>query len=166
MDPSITIRPLAPSDNAAIAHIIRSTLLEFGAARPGTVYYDESTDRLSEVFGTPGSVYYVADQDGAILGGAGIYPTDGLPTGTCELVKMYLLPSARGLGLGGRLMAACIGFARGCGYGQVYLETMPELRQAIGLYEHVGFTRLSGPLGSSGHFGCDIWMLKKLEPAI
>ena len=160
---NITIRPILPSDNAAIAHIVRTTLLEFGAARPGTVYYDESTDRLSEVFSTPGSIYYAADHQGAILGGAGIYPTDGLPSDTCELVKMYLQPDARGMGLGEKLMSECIDFAIGYGYKQIYLETMPELKQAIGLYEKVGFSRLSAPLGSSGHFGCGIWMQKKIQ---
>ena len=163
MDQKITIRTISPADNAAIAHIIRSTLLEFGAARPGTVYYDESTDRLSEIFSAPGSIYYIAEQDGAIMGGAGIYPTEGLGNATCELVKMYLLPAARGIGLGRMLMERCISFAAGAGYEQIYLETMPELSQAIGLYEKVGFKRLSASLGSSGHFGCGIWMLKKIQ---
>jgi putative acetyltransferase len=163
MDQKINIRTISPADNAAIAHIIRATLLEFGAARPGTVYYDESTDRLSEIFYRPGSVYYIAEQDGVIMGGAGIYPTDGLGDATCELVKMYLLPAARGIGLGRMLMERCIDFAREQGYKQIYLETMPELSQAIGLYEKVGFDRLSAPLGSSGHFGCGIWMKMKVQ---
>ena len=163
---NINLRPISSSDNVAIAHIIRSTLSEFGAARPGTVYYDESTDRLSEIFNRAGSIYYIAEQDGIVVGGAGIYPTDGLGDTTCELVKMYLLPSARGIGLGKMLMNKCIDFARESGYIEIYLETMPELSQAIGLYEKVGFERLSAPLGSSGHFGCGICMLKKIQGAL
>jgi len=162
MDKS-NLRPILPSDNAIIARIIRATLVEYGAARAGTVYYDEATDRLSEVFDMPGSAYYIAEQDGTIVGGAGIYPTDGLGDGICELVKMYLLPSARGIGLGKMLMNTCIDFARKSGYKQIYLETMPELKQAIGLYKKIGFQRLSAPLGSSGHFGCGIWMVKKIQ---
>jgi putative acetyltransferase len=127
------------------------------------VYYDESTDRLSEIFSASGSVYYIAEQEGVILGGAGIYPTDGLGTATCELVKMYLLPHVRGMGLGRMLMEMCISFAIAAGYEQIYLETMPELSQAIGLYEKVGFERLSKPLGASGHFGCGIWMKMKVK---
>ena len=162
MDQDIIIRPISPSGNAAIAHIIRTTLLEFGAARPGTVYYDESTDRLSEIFAITGAAYYIAERGGTILGGAGIYPTTGLPDATCELVKMYLLPAARGAGLGRMLMERCIDFALSSHYRQIYLETMPELSQAIKLYEKMGFERLGAPLGSSGHFGCGIWMLKQL----
>ena len=158
----ITIRQIQPEDNPTIASIIRGTLMEFGAARPGTVYYDESTDRLSSVFNVSRGVYYIAEQDGIMLGGAGIYPTEGLGDTTCELVKMYLLPAARGKGIGKALMNKCIEFAKENHYTQIYLETMPELSNAIKLYEKFGFKSLNGPLGQSGHFGCGIWMLKDL----
>lgn len=158
----IHIRPITAADNAAIAKIIRDTLTEFGTARPGTVYYDESTDRLSEVFTADGSCYYIAEQDGFILGGAGIYPTAGLDDDVCELVKMYLIPQVRRQGLGRKLIEHCIDFASHHGYRQIYLETMPELSLAISLYEKMGFSRLDAPLGSTGHFGCDIWMLRRI----
>ena len=48
------------------------------------------------------------------------------------------------------------------GYKEIYLETMPELSNAIGLYEELGYKRLNAPLGDSGHFACDIWMLNQL----
>lgn len=159
----ILIRPLLPGDNAAIANIIRSTLAEFGANHPGTVYYDETTDHLYELFtAAPRSRYLIAEKNGEIVGGAGIYPTDALPEGTCELVKMYLLPQARGMGLGRHLINQCLETAAELGYTQVYLESMPELKKAVSVYEKFGFTPLSAPMGNSGHTGCGIWMLKKL----
>lgn len=156
------IKPIAQEDNAALAKIIRTTLEEFGANHPGTVYYDISTDALYELFQTPGALYNVAWQNGKIVGGGGIYPTNGLPEGTCELVKMYLCKSARNIGLGSKLIALCIDQARAMGYQQIYLETMPELKQALKRYENFGFTYLSAPMGNSGHFGCDLWMIKQL----
>ena len=42
----IAVRTIEKRDNPDLAVIIRSTLEEFGAARPGTVYYDPSTDQL------------------------------------------------------------------------------------------------------------------------
>lgn len=149
-------------DNKAIAKIIRSSLEEFGANRPGTVYYDESTDHLSDVFQQEGSCYLVAEADGEIVGGAGIYLTKGLPEGVCELVKMYLAPAARGFGLGRKLLQQCLDAAKANGYSKVYLETMPELVKAVPVYEKFGFKYLQGPMGNSGHFGCAIWMLKEL----
>ncbi len=158
----VQIRTIEPADNAALAIIIRNTLAEFGANHPGTVYYDSSTDALYTLFQEPGSIYYVATVNGQIMGGAGIFPSDGLPEGTGELVKMYLLPEARGLGLGKLLIDKALAFARAAGYRQVYLETMPELRKAVTVYEKFGFQYLNAPLGNTGHFGCDIWMLKEL----
>lgn len=156
------IRPIAPSDNESLARIIRSTLEEFGAARPGTVYFDSSTDRLYELFRTPRSGYFVAEREGTVLGGGGIFPTEGLPEGTCELVKMYLRPDARGLGLGGRLIQNALDFAREQGFTQVYLESMPELQNALQAYARFGFRYLDAPMGNSGHHGCGLWMAREL----
>ncbi len=158
----INIRTIEPSDNKMLAVIVRNSLAEFGANKPGTVYYDDTTDHLYELFQQSGSNYFVAETQGEILGGAGIYPSQGLPSGICELVKMYLQPQARGLGLGRSLINKCIEFATGFGYQQVYIETMPELRKAVSVYEKYGFEYLKGPLGNTGHFGCDVWMLKTL----
>jgi putative acetyltransferase len=158
----MTIRKIQPSDNPHLALIIRNALAEFGANKPGTVFYDGTTDHLSELFQQRGSIYYVAEHNGEVLGGAGIYPSEGLPEGTCELVKMYLKPATRGLGLGRKLIEQCLEFAKGSGYVQVYIETMPELRKALSVYEKFGFEYLNGPLGNTGHFGCDVWMLKTI----
>lgn len=157
------IRSIAPSDNAELAVIIRSTLAEFGANRPGTVYYDPTTDALYELFRKPRSAYYVALIEGKLAGGAGIYPSDGLPDDTCELVKMYLLPQARGKGLGKQLIERSLEFARQAGYKKVYLESMPELKKALTVYEKFDFKYLDGPMGNTGHFGCGMWMLKTFE---
>ena len=91
MNPTIQIRPIEQKDNIDIAKVIRGALEEFGANKPGTVYFDPTTDALFELFNnTSGSYYYIATIDNNVVGGAGIFPTDNLPEGTCELVKLYL----------------------------------------------------------------------------
>ena len=158
----IQIRNIEPSDNVAIAAVIRNALAEFGANKPGTVFFDPTTDHLFELFKAPGSVYIVAEKNGIILGGCGIFPTEALPEKTCELVKLYLDKTARGTGLGKALLLKAMDWAKNNGYDQVYLESMPELSKAVSIYEKVGFEKLNHALGHSGHCGCDIWMLKKL----
>ncbi|HSC52107.1 MAG TPA: GNAT family N-acetyltransferase [Phnomibacter sp.] len=160
--PVITIRNIEPADNAAIAAIIRKSLEEFGANHPGTVYFDVDTDRLYELFQTPGSWYFICELDGKIIGGAGVFPTKGLPEGVCELVKMYLHKDARGKGLGKKMLHTCFAKAKALGYQKMYLETMPELTIAVPMYEQNGFEYLTAPMGESGHFGCAIQMLKTL----
>lgn len=157
-----TIRPIRLSDNQELAVIIRQTLTEFGANVPGTVFFDPTTDALYELFRTPRSAYFVAEKAGKILGGGGIFPTEGLPCDTCELVKMYLLPEARGIGLGHTLIEKCLETAREFGYRQIYLETLDQLHLALKIYARFGFEYLTAPLGDSRHFGCGLWMLKQL----
>ena len=115
-----------------------------------------------ETFQKERSIYNVAELNGVIAGGGGIYPTDDLPPGVCELVKMWLLPEARGLGLGRSLIEKCLEQAKDLGYKKIYLESMPELKQALKVYERSGFEYLEGPMGNSGHTGCERWMIKSL----
>lgn len=159
----IRIRTIAEKDNNAIASIIRSCLAEFGANKKGTVYYDPTTDNLFELFKLPHSIYYIAESNETVIGGGGIYPSAGLPADTCELVKMYLKPEARGIGLGKSLISKCIEFAKDEGYKNIYIETMPELKQALKVYEKFGFKYIKAPIGNTGHFGCDLFMIKELN---
>jgi putative acetyltransferase len=158
----IIYRNIGADDNKELADLIRCVFREFKIDRPGTVYFDPTTDNLYELFKTPGSVYWVAEAKGAIAGGCGIYPTPGLPEGCAELVKLYLLPQWRGKGIGRELMEKCFESARQSGYSQLYLESLPELSKAVSMYLNSGFRHIPHALGNSGHFGCDIWMIKEL----
>lgn len=159
---SLTIRPIQPSDNALLATLIRKVFREFKIDKPGTVYTDPTTDALYELFQQPGSAYFVAEENGVIIGGCGVYPTEGLPAGCAELVKFYLAAEARGKGIGNRLMQQSIAAARELGYTQLYLESFPELAKAVSMYEKAGFRPIAHALGNSGHYACNIWMLKDL----
>lgn len=158
----IKIREIAIDDNPFIASIIRSCLTEFGANKPGTVFFDNTTDHLFELFQTKGSVYFIATQSNEIVGGGGIFPSPGLPAGTCELVKMYLLPASRGTGIGAKLINTCMDAAKNLRFNSMYIETLPELSRAINVYEKFGFNYLDMPLGNTGHFGCSVWMRKAI----
>lgn len=157
------IREIIQEDNVELARVIRGILEEHGVARPGTVYTDPTTDRLFELFQEEGSVYFVALDEGEIIGGCGIFPTVGLPDRMSELVKLYLLDSFRGKGIGKELMLRCIEFAKNYGYDSLYLETMDELSNAIQLYNNLGFKTIDKPLGETGHFACEIRMVKELS---
>ena len=158
----IVYRHIQPEDNTAVAKMIRGVLEEFGVNQPGTVYTDPTTDRLYELFSEAKSPYWVAFDGERLIGACGLYPTPGLPEGCVELVKFYVDSTYRGLGIGKKLMEISLEEAKKRGYTSVYLESMPELNKAVGMYEKAGFEHIPERLGESGHFACQILMLKKL----
>jgi putative acetyltransferase len=158
----ITYRNIEVKDNKILADLIRTVFREFKIDRPGTVYFDPTTDNLFELFKKRGSVYWIAEEHGVMAGGCGVYPTPDLPEGYAELVKLYLLPQWRGKGIGQKLLENCIESARQMGYRHLYLESLPELEKAVSMYIKSGFTHISHALGNSGHFGCNIWMVRDL----
>lgn len=156
------IRKIKPEDNAACAAMIRGVFEELGAATPGTVYEDPTTDSLFELFNREDAELYVIEEDGRIEGCCGVYPTNNLPNGIAELVKYYISNAYRGKGYGRKLMELCEQTAKDLGYKQLYIESNEDFRDAVRIYEKIGYKWLDQPLGNSGHDGCPIWMLKNL----
>ncbi len=158
----MTIRPIEKKDNEALAYIIRASLEEFDVPKEGTVYTDPTTDELFDLFRHAGSFYFVVEDEGTILGGCGIFPTEGLPSGYAELVKLYVSKECRGKGIAKRLLEKCFTESFKLGYTHLYLESFPQLDKAVNLYNKIGFTSLEKALGNSGHFACTVWMVKEL----
>jgi putative acetyltransferase len=75
---------------------------------------------------------------------------------------MYFLPIARGKGLGTALISKCLEKAKEFGFDSCYLETMPYMQAARKLYNKNGFLNLKEPIGNTGHYSCNVWMLKKI----
>ncbi len=160
----VKIREVKQGDNLALAKIIRSAFIEFGAPLTGTVYEDPTTDALFELFQSKkDSVLFVAEAEGKVLGCCGIFPTNGLEKGYAELVKFYLAKEARNLGIGKALFEKSIQAARDLGYQFLYIESQPSFSKAVKMYEQYDFKYLGHSLGNSGHDNCDVWMLKSLQ---
>jgi putative acetyltransferase len=158
----MTIRKINIEDNSAIARIIRTSLEEFEVALPGTAYFDKDTDAMYEAFAIPWAAYYIAEDPTGVIGGCGIYPTPELPSDTCELVRLFLSNKARGKGIGRSLIETCIFNAQAFGFNKIYLETMPQLKQAVQLYEKMGFSYQPASAGQSLHSACSIRMIKDI----
>jgi len=156
------IREIKPEDNPKIAQAIRHVLIEFGVPKVGTAYADKILDTLFEAYQFEKAIYYVIEKDGEIFGGAGIKQLDNYVGNVCELQKMYFLPKARGIGFGSIMMGICLQKAKEYGFEQCYLETLPYMEDARKLYRKVGFKDLDVPMGDTGHYSCNLWMLKDL----
>ena len=159
---SLTVRRIEKSDNENLAQVIRKAMEDMDCAMNGTVYTDPNTDQMFECYQTERTAYWVAEWNGELIGGSGIGEVNGEPETVCELQRMFLAAEARGKGIGKRLMELCLNFAKESGYEVVYLETFTPMTAARGLYEHVGFEYIENPMGDTGHFSCDQFMIKRL----
>uniref|UniRef100_E6XL73 Transcriptional regulator, MarR family with acetyltransferase activity n=1 Tax=Shewanella putrefaciens (strain 200) TaxID=399804 RepID=E6XL73_SHEP2 len=157
------IRQATAQDDAAIAHVIRNVSAEYGlTADKGYSVADPTLDCLSEIYSQTGANYWVVEQNGRVVGGVGIAPLANNAS-ICELQKMYFMPEIRGKGLAKRMALMALDFARETGYQSCYLETTASLKEAVKLYEKLGFMHLSAPLGNTGHDACEMPMLLTLQ---
>ncbi len=87
----------------------------------------------------PGGALLLAVQDGVAIGTCALLP---MGDGAFEVAKMTVAETHRGLGLGKKLLAHVIEYARGVGARRLYLETNSKLQNAIHVYEALGFKHL------------------------
>jgi putative acetyltransferase len=133
------VRPITTAEVPAAIALVRATLPEFG------LKFGEGSPTDEQMFALPGSYrdeggeFFVAlDEEGALFGTAGVIPVE---PGVFELRKMYLAPASRGQGVGKKLLAACLEFCRAKNAKSVVLDTLTEMKQAVGFYERNGFVR-------------------------
>ncbi|MDG1729072.1 MAG: GNAT family N-acetyltransferase [Algibacter sp.] len=160
---TIVIREIEPQDNVQLEQVIRACFYEFKIPLEGTAYSDSETPKMYESYQNTNDIYYVIDLNGEILGGGGVKPLTDFENEICEIQKMYFSPKVRGKGYGKALFEKCIQTAQKLGYKQCYVESAPQLKAAIHIYESYGFKHLKGALGNTGHYSCGVWMLKDLK---
>lgn len=158
----VTIREVREEDNAALAKAIRQVLIDIGVPKVGTAYADPELDFMYQAYQNTRSAYFVIEEDGVVLGGAGIAPLAGEDPKICELQKMYFLAQGRGRGLGQQMIDHCLAYAKDQNFELCYLETLPYMKAAQKLYLKTGFSYIDGPMGSTGHTSCNVWLTKAL----
>ncbi len=156
------IRPVRRADDLLLGEIIRGCFLDYDATQQGTVFSDSVIDRLSEEFSGERKAYFVLESEGVVMGGSGIQQLKGGGPDICELQKMYLKREARGRGFGRALLERCLAFAKKEGFTVCYLESLPELKDALKMYERAGFRYIPERRGQTGYYGCTRFMQKEL----
>jgi GNAT superfamily N-acetyltransferase len=114
-------------------------------------YLRELRDRLAPVpveivsrwpgdFRGPGAAVVLGREGGRALGCAGLRP---MGERVVELKHFFLLPEARGHGLGRVLLTGVEAVARALGARQLVLDTAAPLREATGLYRAAGYAPIT-----------------------
>lgn len=160
---AVTLRPIEPRDDAAIARIIRENLRAYHLDIPGTAYFDPELDALSQYYARlpQRRVYFVAETaEGELAGGIGMELFAGFVR--CgEIQKLYVADAQKGRGIGQQLLAHLEACAKSRGLERLYLETHSCLTAAIGLYEKNGYHTIDRP-PEVVHSTMDLFYLKEL----
>ncbi len=101
--------------------------------------FDQELRKLPGEYAPPGGRLLLAWTEGALAGCVALRRIDDA---TCEMKRLYVRPQFRGQGAGRTLAEAIIQQAREIGYRTMRLDTLPSMREAIPLYESLGFTRI------------------------
>ncbi len=91
---------------------------------------------------------WIAEKDGGVIGSVFIVREDET---TARLRMLYIDASARGLGIGARLVEECLRFARQIGYKNITLWTTSNLTAARKIYQKAGGSQRPFPEGSQVH---------------
>ena len=137
-----SFRDALPGDAAAVQEVVGTVLREYGMEL-------DIADKDGDLAGIPasytaggGAFRVLVDGAGRVVGCGGLFPLGGR---LAEIRKMYLLPEARGRGLGRALLRQLVETARSAGLHRLTLETKSVLREAIALYQSFGFTEIPHP---------------------
>ena len=136
------IRDWKPCDRHDAAMVIATVLTEYSLG-----WDPEGADRdvlaVEACYIEAGGAFWVVEQNGQILGTGAFYPIRrGIKA--VEIRKMYLLPVARGQGLGYFLLQALEGSIAAQTYQQIWIETASVLTEAVQLYERNGYSPATG----------------------
>jgi putative acetyltransferase len=118
---------------------------------------DEIFTLDADELAAPNAQFLVARVDGKPVGCIAI--VDMLRYG--ELKRLFVSASARGMGLGRRLVEEAEAAARDIGLRVLRLETGPELDPAVRLYRGLGYAE-RGPFGDYADLPCSLFMEKRL----
>ena len=134
---------IIPAASQAQLDEIRKLFQEYAASLPFDLAFqrfDEEVKKLPGEYGPPtGSLLLAVDDKEVAYGCASLRKVDAK---TGEMKRLYVKPEVRKQGVGRQLAHAIIDTAGGRGYQRVVLDTTPHMKEAIDLYESLGFQRI------------------------
>lgn len=101
--------------------------------------YEDEVRNLPGHYALPRGRLYLLEHEGRAAGCGALRPLGGLPEAACEMKRLYVRPSCRGLGYGKRLARELIADAAALGYRSMYLDTFTWMEAAVGMYRGLGF---------------------------
>lgn len=153
---SFLIRDWQPADRDAAAALIGQVLTEYGL---GWEPEGADIDVVQVETHYQNGVFWVVEQAGKVVGTAAYHPIER-GEHAVEIRKMYLLPEARGQGLGRFLLGQLEAAIAAQGFKEIWLETATVLKAAVAMYESSGYSPETGVETTR----CDKVYRKRINP--
>lgn len=134
----LEIREVTAADVPEVTTLVAQVLAEFGLTFGTGSPTDDQLRGLPGAYFDHGGAFWVARLGGQLVGTCGVFPVE---PETFELRKMYVLPIARGHGVGKKLLDRAVDWVRAHGGARIGLDTIEEMTRAITFYEAHGFER-------------------------
>jgi ribosomal protein S18 acetylase RimI-like enzyme len=135
-----TIERATDSDLADVARLFR----DYAASLSVDLAYQDFESEVANLPGKyappRGALLLARDAGGKPSGCVALRPIE--PAGCCEMKRLYVPASARGSGLGVRLVQAILREAERAGYREMRLDTLPDMHAALSLYRKSGFEEM------------------------
>ena len=122
---------------------VRTLLRAYADSLPFELDFQGFERELAELPGAyapPRGALLVAHGDGRVTGCVALR---SLTDDVCEMKRLFVLPAARGTGLGRTLATAVVAEARRLGYARMRLDTTPGMTVAQALYDELGFIEIA-----------------------
>ncbi|RYG47398.1 GNAT family N-acetyltransferase [bacterium] len=137
-DARFDIRPARTGDDyEGVARLFNAYVLSLGIDLGFQDFASELASLPGKYAPPEGELLLARDSEGEPVGCVAVRPIE--PEGCCEMKRLYVAPSGRGLGLGKALMNAILVEAERIGYREMRLDTLPKLVEALALYTKGGF---------------------------
>jgi GNAT superfamily N-acetyltransferase len=132
---------IEPVETVETIAAVRTLLEEYWNSFGFTPCFQNFGDELAGLPGAyapPGGRLALATSGGQLAGCIALRRADA---DHAEAKRLYVRPAFRGVGLGRALMEWVMAEARAAGYREIVGDTMPVMRDALALYERMGFER-------------------------
>src|SRR5215475_7341080 len=134
---------LLPAHSSEHLATVRELFVEYANSLEVDLCFQNFSQELAGLPGqyapAEGRLFLAAEGNTA----AGCVALRNLGDGICEMKRLYVRPAFRGKGLGRLLAQQAVKAARECGYQRLRLDTLASMKEAIALYESMGFRRIA-----------------------
>jgi putative acetyltransferase len=153
---------IAPASSAEDVDTARGLFREYQALLGvdlGFQGFEAEVNGLPGDYVAPTGRLFLAFYDGEPVGCIALHAVDA---SRCEMKRLFVRPSGRGLGVGRALVSHVLEEARVMGYREIVLDTLPTMTEAQRLYREFGFRDIApyrpNPIQGSRYLG------KSLDP--